>query len=82
MSPERQRLARTALVGAVLLVLDIAGPHALDALDASNRLFSGDAWGLVAAALIVTLVGVRIAVCFILPGYLLAALVVTKLRIP
>jgi hypothetical protein len=62
-------------VGAALLVLDIVGPRALDALAVSDRLFSGGAEGLVVAALTVTLVCVRIAVCCILPGVLLAALV-------
>ena len=75
MSPERQVLAKVALAGAALLVLDVAGPHALDALAFSERLFSGDAWGLVVAALTATLVCGRIAVYFIFPGYLLAALV-------
>jgi uncharacterized membrane protein YbhN (UPF0104 family) len=74
-SPERQRLAKGALAGATLLVLDITGPRVLDALAVSDRLFSGDAWGLVVAALTATLVCCRIAVYFVFPGYLLAALV-------
>ena len=75
MSLERQKVAKTALAGAALLVLDVAGPRALDALAVSDRLFSGDAWGSVAAALTVMLVCSRMAICCILPGYLLAALV-------
>lgn len=62
-------------MGAALLVLDVVGPHALDALAVSDRLFSGGAGGLIVAASTVAFVCVRIAVCCILPGYLLAALV-------
>ena len=75
MSPERQRLAKAALVAVALLVVDVAGPRALEALAVSDRLFSGGAWGLVVAAVTVMLVCGRIAVYFIFPGYLLATLV-------
>ena len=62
-------------MGAALLVLDVAGARLFDALAVSEQLFAGGIWGAVSAASTVLLVCGRITLCFVFPGYLVAALV-------